>query len=309
MTEEKAEVMAVEISESMIRSLIHVVRGKQVMLDSDLAMLYQVETKNLNKAMKRNIKRFPEDFCFQLLEDEYETLRFQFGTSKEVSVGKGGRRYMPYVYTEQGISMLSAILRSEVAIKVSIGIMRAFVEMRHFLTNNSLMLNRINELEVRQLEYQKSTDEKFEQIFEYISQHEESKQKVFFDGQIYDAFSLLVELISRAEQSIVLIDNYVDIGTLNIMSKKKSDVDVLIYTLERTKLSSADVEEFNQQYPTLEMKYTNVFHDRFLILDEKITYHIGASMKDAGKKCFGINKIEDEKIIKDILDRLKLESE
>ena len=309
MTEEKAEVMAVEISESMIRSLIHVVRGKQVMLDSDLAMLYQVETKNLNKAMKRNIKRFPEDFCFQLLEDEYETLRFQFGTSKEVSVGKGGRRYMPYVYTEQGISMLSAILRSEVAIKVSIGIMRAFVEMRHFLTNNSLMLNRINELEVRQLEYQKSTDEKFEQIFEYISQHEESKQKVFFDGQIYDAFSLLVELISRAEQSIVLIDNYVDIGTLNIMSKKKSDVDVLIYTLERTKLSSADVEEFNQQYPTLEMKYTNVFHDRFLILDEKITYHIGASMKDAGKKCFGINKIEDEKIIKDILKRVKLKDE
>lgn len=234
MTEEKAEIMAVEISESMIRS----------------------------------IKRFPENFCFQLLEDEYETLRFQFGTSKEVSVGKGGRRYMPYVYTEQGISMLSAILRSDVAINVSIGIMRAFVEMRHFLTNNSLMLNRINELEVRQLEYQKSTDEKFEQIFEYISQHEESKQKVFFDGQIYDAFSLLVELISRAEQSIVLIDNYVDIGTLNIMSKKKLDVDVLIYTLERTKLSNADVEEFNQQYPTLEMKYTNVFHDRLKLESE-----------------------------------------
>lgn len=272
-------------------------------------MLYQVETGNLNKAMKRNSVRFPEDFCFQLSEDEYETLRFQFGISKEARTGKGGRRYMPYVYTEQGISMLSAILRSEAAINVSIRIMRAFVEMHHFFANNSLMFNRISELEVRQLEYQKSTDEKFEQIFEYISQHEESKQKVFFDGQIYDAFSLLVELVSMAEKGIVLIDNYVDIGTLNIMSKKKSNVDVLIYTLERTKLSNADVEEFNQQYPTLEVKYTNVFHDRFLILDARTAYHIGASVKDAGKKCFGINKIEDEKIIKDILERLKLEGE
>lgn len=132
---------------------------------------------------------------------------------------------------------------------------------------------------------------------------------MFFDGQIYDAFSLLVDLVSMAEKSVVLIDNYVDIGTLNIMSKKNSCVNVVIYTLERTKLSEADVEEFNQQYPTLKVKYTKVFHDRFLILDENIAYHIGASIKDAGKKCFGINKIEDPKIMKDILERLKIESE
>lgn len=259
--------------------------------------------------MKRNIKRFPEDFCFQLTEIEYESLRFQIGTSKEIEIGKGGRRYMPYVYTEQGISMLSAILRSEVAVNVSIGIMRAFVEMRRFLANHSFMFERINELEVKQLEYQKSADEKFDQIFDYIAQHEESMQKVFFDGQIYDAFSLLVDLVLKAEKSIVLIDNYVDVGTLNILSKKKADVNVLIYTMKRTKLSHADVEEFNQQYPTLEVKCTGVFHDRFLIIDETLAYHIGASIKDAGKKCFGINKIEDIGIIKDILERLKIESE
>lgn len=305
--QEKEDVVSVEISEFKIRSLIHMIRGQQVILDSDLAMLYQVETKRINEAVKRNIKRFPDSFCFQLSEEEFVNLKSQIATS---SLNEhGGRRKLPYVFTEQGIAMLSAVLRSEVAIQVSIKIMNAFVEMRRFLINNSLMFERINEMEVRQLEYQKSTDEKFEQIFDYIEQHEEGMQKVFFDGQIYDAFSLLVDIIAKAEKEIVLVDNYVDIGTLNILSKKKSDVDVLIYTMKRTKLSNADVEEFNQQYPTLEVKYTGAFHDRFLILDETFAYHIGASIKDAGKKCFGINKIEDVKIIKDILERLKLESE
>lgn len=303
MTEEKKEVVSIEVSESTIRNLIYVVRGKQVMLDSDLAMLYQVETGNLNKAMKRNIKRFPEEFCFQLTKEEYENLIFQNGISS--LNGYGGRRSLPYVFTEQGIAMLSAVLRSDVAIQVSIRIMNTFVEMRHFLANNSLILNRINELEI----HQKFTDDKIEQIFEYIHQHEENVQSIFFDGQIYDAFSLFTSLVSMAEKRLILIDNYVDIGTLNIMTKKKANVNVQIYTLERSKLSNADVEKFNQQYPTLEVKYTNTFHDRFLFLDEKMAYHIGASLKDAGKKCFGINKIEDPKIMKDILERLKIESE
>lgn len=294
-----------DISEVTIKNLIHVVRGQQVMLDSDLAKLYQVETKVFNQAVKRNIERFPERFCFQLTKEEYDSLRSQFVTSE----GKGGRRYLPYVFTEQGIAMLSAILRSDVAIQVSIKIMDAFVEMRRFLVNNSLMLERINEIEVKQMEYQRSTDEKFGKIFSYISEHEESSQKIFFDGQIYDAFSLLVDLVSKAERKLVLVDNYVDVGTLNILAKKKSGVEAIVYTVKKTKLSKVDVDNFNQQYPTLEVKYTGVFHDRFLIVDDTYAYHIGASMKDAGKKCFGISLIEDNRIIKDILNRLNLESD
>lgn len=178
-----------------IRSMIYVVRNQQVMIDSDLAMLYQVETKALNRSVKRNNKRFPKDFCFQLTVEEYEVLRCQFGTSKinadETSDNRGGRRYLPYVFTEQGISMLASVLHSEVAINVSISIMRAFVEMRHFISNNALLFERISTVELRQLEYQKQTDEKLEQIFEYISEHEESNQKVFFDGQIFDAVNSL----------------------------------------------------------------------------------------------------------------------
>ena len=294
-----------ESSEVTIKNLIYVVRGQQVMMDSDLAMLYQVETKVFNQAVKRNLERFPEKFRFQLTKEEYDSLRSQFVTSN----GKGGRRYMPYVFTEQGIAMLSAVLRSDIAIQISIKIMDAFVEMRRFLTSNALMFEKINEMEVKQLAFQKSTEEKFDKIFHYISEHEESLQKIFFDGQIYDAFSLLVDLVSKAKKKLVLIDNYVDVGTLNILAKKKSDVEVIVYTVRKTRLSEADVNNFNQQYPTLEVKYTGVFHDRFLIIDDTCAYHIGASIKDAGKKCFGISLIEDTRIVKDILERLNLESE
>ena len=308
-----AEANFVETVQPKIENLIYVIRGKQVMIDSDLAMLYQVETSALNRAVKRNIKRFPEDFRFQLTEEEYDFLRCQFGISKadtENKVnGRGGRRYLPYVFTEQGISMLASVLHSEVAINVSIGIMRAFVEMRRFIASNSLLFERISSVELKQLEYQKQTDEKLEQIFEYISEHEESGQKVFFDGQIYDAFSLIVSLIKKAKKEITLIDGYVDVGTLNLLSKKNSDVAVTIYTQKQTKLTKADVKNFNAQYPILKVKYTKVFHDRFLILDRTTAYHIGASLKDAGKKCFGINLIQDAGIIKDILQRLELETE
>ena len=210
---------------------------------------------------------------------------------------------MPYVFTEQGISMLASVLHSEVAINVSIGIMRAFVEMRRFIANNALLFERISNVELKQLEYQKKTDEKLEQIFEYISDHEESNQKIFFDGQIYDAFSLLIGLIQKAETEIV------DVGTLNMLSKKKENVAVTVYTQQRTKLSQTDVDNFNAQYPKLDVKYTRAFHDRFLILDKTKAYHVGASLKDAGKKCFGINLIEDAGIVRDILQRLELETE
>ena len=297
----------VEIVQPSIERMIYVIRDKQVMLDSDLAVLYQVETGALNRAVKRNISRFPEDFRFQLTKEEYQNLRCQTGISSFVQGENnyGGRRTLPYVFTEQGISMLASVLHSEVAIKVSIGIMRAFVEMRRFIANNALLFERISSVELKQLEYQKRTDEKLDQIFEYISDHEESNQKVFFDGQIYDAFSL----IQKAKKEIVLIDGYVDVGTLNLLAKKNENVAVSMYTSKRTKLSQGDVENFNSQYPLLEVRYTKVFHDRFLILDKKNAYHIGASLKDAGKKCFGITLIEDDGIMRDIIQRLEIETE
>ncbi len=299
-------------TEEKIRNLIHVVRGEQVMLDSDLAMLYNVETKRLNESVKRNSKRFPENYCFRLTEEEYITLRSQIATSNieaENASSKGGRRYLPYVFTEQGIAMLSAILRSDEAIQVSLNIMNTFVKMRRFLTENALMFERLSSLELKQLQYQKESNRKFDKIFAYISEHEEVDQRIFFDGQIYDAFSLLVNLIEKAEKSIVLIDNYVDVGTLNILAKKREGVDVTVYTVRKTRLATQDIDNFNAQYPTLKVNYTGVFHDRFLIIDEIVAYHIGASIKDAGKKCFGINLIEDIGIITDILQRLKIEAE
>lgn len=299
-----------ETAQSDIKSLIYVIRNQQIMLDSDLAMLYQVETKRLNEAVKRNISRFPEKFRFQLTKDECENLKSQIATSSsDINNGYGGRRKLPFVFTEQGIAMLSAVLRSDVAIRVSIRIMETFVEMRKYMANTSLLYERLNAMEVRQTNYQLETDERFEKVFEYISEHEESSQKIFFDGQIYDAFSLLVRLIGMADKEITLIDGYVGVETLNLLIKKKSDVPVTIYTQRRTMLSKTDVENFNAQYPTLKIKYTKAFHDRFLILDRMTAYHIGASLKDAGKKCFGINLIQDVSIVKDILQRLELETE
>lgn len=280
----------VEITRPSIEKRIYVIRDKQVMLDSDLAVLYQVETGALNRAVKRNISRFPEDFRFQLTNEEYQNLRCQTGISSfaQGENNYGGRRTLPYVFTEQGISMLASVLHSEVAIKVSIGIMRTFVEMRRFIANNALLFERISNVELKQLEYQKQTDEKLDQIF--------------------DAFSLIVSLIQKAEKEIVLIDGYVDIGTLNLLTKKNENVTVVMYTLKRTKLSQEDVNNFNSQYPLLEVRYTKVFHDRFLILDKKNVYHIGASLKDAGKSVLEF-LIEDAGIVRDILQRLEIETE
>ena len=289
-----------------IQNLIYMFREQQVMLDSDLAMLYQVETKYLNRAVKRNIDRFPEDFCFQLSAEEFENLKCQIGTSSlDEGNGYGGRRTRPYVFTEQGISMLSGVLHSDVAVAVSIKIMRAFVEMRHFIASNTLMFERISAMELRQLEFQKETNEKFDRVFEYISDHAESEQKVFFDGQIYDAFSLISGLIQKATTDIILIDGYVDTKTLDLLSKKQPNVAVEIFTGRNgNTLTKSDIGTFNKQYPSLQVKYTNNFHDRFLILDHTTGYHIGASIKDAGKKCFAISLIEDSQSVQNIMARL-----
>ncbi len=290
----------------VIRDLIHTVRGMQVMLDSDLAPLYQVETKNLNRAAKRNEDRFPEDFRFQLTKEEYESLRCQFGTSKSAASdqGRGGRRYMPYVYTEQGVAMLASVLRTDVAAQASVRIMRAFVEMRHFIASNAAMFEQIRAVELRQLEYQKTTDERFERVFDYMEAHEAPSQKVFFDGQVYDAFELLVSLVQRAEREIVLIDGYVDVGTLNILAKKRDGVAVTIWTHPRTQLSRRDVDTFNAQYPQLTVRHTTAFHDRFLVLDGTEGYLVGASLKDAGRRSFGVARLEDAETVDAILARL-----
>ncbi len=265
-------------------------------------IIHQVWThKMFNQAVRRNIDRFPDNFRFQLTKEEYDDLRSQIVTSN----GSGGRRYRPYMFTEQGIAMLSGILRSDIAIQVSIRIMNSFVEMRRFIANNALLFEKVSNIELKQLEYQKSTDEKFDKVFQYIENHAESEQKIFFDGQIYDAFSLIVSIIQKAQREIVLIDSYVDIDTLNILSKKNTGVDVKIITYSNARLSNTDIANFNAQYPNLIVKRTQVFHDRFIILDGSKVYHIGASIKDAGKKCFGISMILDHGIVTDLLTRLQ----
>ena len=293
--------LEINVGNIKIQDLIHTIREKQVMLDSDLAKIYKVETKVFNQAVKRNITRFPEEFRFQLSTKEYESLRSQIVTSKE----RGGRRYLPYAFTEQGIAMLSAILHSDVAIKVSINILNSFVEMRRFMVNNSILFENLAEMNWRQLEYEKRTDARFKQLFEHIYKYKDITQKVFFEGQIYDAFSLMVDLVGSATKSIILIDNYVDIGTLNIFAKKKKDVYVNIYTTKHTTITEKDVANFNKQYPQLRIHHTGVFHDRFLFIDDDSVYHIGASLKDAGKKCFAINRIEDIEIIGSLKQKIK----
>lgn len=201
--------------------------------------------------------------------------------------------------------MLSAVLHSDTAVDVSVRIMESFVEMRHFIASNAAMFDQIRAVELRQLEYQKTTDERFERVFDYMETHEAPKQKVFFDGQVYDAFELLASLVQNAEESIVLIDGYVDVGTLNILAKKADGVSVTIWTRPNTRLTQTDVDTFNVQYPQLTVKHTTAFHDRFLILDGTNGYFVGSSFKDAGKKGFAITRIEDAETIAGILARLQ----
>ncbi len=253
------------------------------MQDRDLAELYGVSTKALNQAVKRNKERFPEHFMFQLSENETQVLRSQFVTSSW-----GGRRYLPYAFTEQGVAMLSAILKSETAISVSIKIMEAFVAMRRFLTYNAGVFQRLDKLELKQIEH----DKNFEHVFEAIEDKQlQPQQGVFYNGQVFDAHKFASDLVRTAQETIILIDNYVDDTTLSILAKRKKNVRVTIYTKNLTKQLKLDTKKHNEQYPPITLQEFMDAHDRFLIIDDKTIYHIGASLKDLGKKWFIQNKV------------------
>ena len=283
-----------------IKNLIYCIRGKQVMLDSDVAGLYHYETKKINQTVKRNIERFPEKFCFQLTEEETENLRSQIVTSSLKKENYGGRRYLPYVFTEQGIAMLSGLLKNEIAVKVSINIMDAFIEMRKFLAINGNIFERLTNIEYKMLEY----DKKFDLIFNELQKDKESefKQKIFFDGQIYDAYSLVINIIKKAKEKILIIDNYIDDSILDMLVKKNKDVKVTILTSMKSNISKLDIQKFNKEYPILEIAKSNKFHDRFMVIDNTEIYHLGASLKDLGKKCFAFSKIEDKEYVKKLLE-------
>lgn len=276
-----------------IQNLIYNIRGKQVMLDSDVANLYNTETKKINQTVKRNIERFPDDFCFLLNEKEFNSLRSQIVTLKKSARGQH-KKYLPYVFTEQGIIMLSGLLKSEIAIKVSVKIVEAFVKMRHFLSENGQVFERLSTIEYKLIEH----DKRIEKVFDLMQPKMEINQKIFFQGQIYDAYSLIVDLILKANSKIVIIDNYADKSLLDMLTKKKSNVEAVIITSSNNhSISNLDIQKFNKEYSILKLTKTDKFHDRFIILDNKELYHCGASIKDLGKKCFGINKIEDKKVI------------
>ena len=278
------------ITSKEIENRIYNIRGHQVMLDSDLAGIYQVETKVFNQAVKRNAERFPENFRFQLTQDEFDTinLRSQIVTS---SLNYGGRRYLPYVFSEQGIAMLSAILRSEVAVKVSIEIMNAFVEMRKILISNASLFHRLDKIEIKQSE----TDQKFEEIFKVLESDKlHSEKGVFYNGQIFDAYSFVSDIIRNAKTSIILLDNYVDDTVLTLLSKRNNNVTATIYTKNISNQLRLDLQRYNSQYPRIEIQIFSNAHDRFLIIDNVELYHIGASLKDLGKKWFAFSRIDVE---------------
>jgi hypothetical protein len=293
-----------------IENRIFYFRGTQVMLDSDLATIYQVETRVLNQAVNRNIERFPELFRFQLTEVEFENWKSQIVMSENhnlksqnvISSVHGGRRTLPYVFTEQGVAMLSAVLRSDVAVKVSIQIINAFVEMRKFIANHYGLLQRMEGIERKQIE----TDQKFEQVFKALeSKNAIPNQGVFFDGQVFDAYELVSKIIRSAKNSIVLIDNYIDESTLTHLSKKTKAVKVLLLTKTVSNQLTLDVKKANEQYGDFEIRVFVNSHDRFIIIDNSDVYHLGASLKDLGKKWFAFSKMDKSSvsnIIKEIGD-------
>ena len=292
-----------EISNEEIKYLIYTIRGKQVMLDSDVAMLYHYETKKINQAVKRNIERFPERFCFQLTEEELEIMWSQIVTTSKLEDNKyRSKKYLPYVFTEQGIAMLSGILKNEIAVQVSIKIMDAFVEMRKFMNINKSLFEKVVSIENKMDKKFIEQDKKFDIIFDQLQLEENIKQRIFFDGQIYDAYSLIIDIIKKATNKIQIIDNYVDDSVLKMLTKKKNNVEVAILTSNKSNIQNIDIQKFNKEYPLLKVAKTNKFHDRFIVIDNKEMYHLGASIKDLGKKCFGINKIEDLEIIKQIIN-------
>jgi len=269
-----------------IKDRIFVIRGKQVIIDYDLAELYAVPTKALNQAVKRNLERFPDHFMFQLTEKEVEFLRSQNVTSNTIW---SKRRFLPYVFTEQGVSMLSAVLKSKKAIEVSIQIIDAFVAMRKFLANNAQIFQRLDRTEMKLLEH----DERINELFRTF-ESAEPQQGIFYDGQVFDAYKFVAGLVRKAKKKIILIDNYVDESVLVLFSKRKKGVSVTIYT-RITKQLRLDLERFNAQYEPIIVKEFGKSHDRFLIIDEEV-YHFGASLKDLGKKWFAFAKMKKESL-------------
>ena len=266
-----------------IQSKIALVRDQQVLLDRDLAKLYGVEVSQMNRQVKRNIERFPSDFMFQLTKEEYDSLKCQNGISSW-----GGDRYLPYAFTENGIAMLSSVLRSPTAIEANIRIMRAFTSMRHFLASNAQVFQRLSNIEYHQIE----TDKRIDEVFKRIDAQTPPQQGIFFDGQVFDAYRFVSDLIKKAKQSIVLIDNYVDDSVLSLLDKRESNVSAKIYTQNISSQLKLDIDKHNSQYPVIEVNQFNKAHDRFLLIDDEI-YHIGASIKDLGKKWFAFTLMRD----------------
>ena len=279
-----------------IENMIYEIRGKQVMLDSDLAKLYGCKngTKDVNKAVKRNIERFPEDFYFQITKKEYlDILRYQNGTL-ELEQGKY-TKYLPYVFTEQGVAMLATVLRTENASVVSINIMRAFVVMKSIINTSLIEQKYFNELTIQNTNDIKLLQESFDKL-----NTKESNNHIFYEGQIYDSYSLLIDILNKAKKEIIIIDNYAGKKLFDII--KDINIKVKIYTENIDNISK---EKYEKQYNNLEIINTNIFHDRFIIIDNKVLYHSGASFKDLGKKCFAITKMEDNNILKELLNKLK----
>ncbi len=299
-----------------IEPLIRTIRGQQVLLDSDLAILYGVETKRLNQQVKRNIERFPEDFMFQLTQEEVICSRSQIATlnkgtnlrsqiatsSQEVSLksqivtsSHGGVRYLPYAFTENGIAMLSSVLRSPIAIQVNIRIMRAFTAMRQFIASNAQIFQRLDVMEQNQLAlaaHQTETDHKLEEVFRRLdSGNVQPHQGIFYDGQIFDAYTFINDRIRKATTRIILIDNYIDDSVLTILSKRADKVAATIYTKKQTAQLQLDIQKHNAQYTPIDIIAFDRSHDRFLCIDDTV-YHLGASIKDLGKKWFAFNRME-----------------
>ncbi len=283
-----------------IESIIYSVRGLQVMLDSDLARMYQTETKYINRSVSRNLNRFPVDFAFQLNDKEWDSLRFQIGTlNKKTSRGKH-RKYLPWVFTEHGVTMLSAVLNTDVAVEARIHIIKAFVSMRKFMLNNASVFQRLNQVEHNQLK----SNERIDKIFRALEKTNSiPNQGVFFDGQIFDAYELISKIIRSAKKEIILIDNYIDESVLMHLSKRAANVEAIIYTKKISHGLQLDLAKHNAQYPPILIRELSEGHDRFLILDRKELYHIGASLKDLGKRWFAFSKLNE--FLPDILKKLE----
>ena len=285
--------------EENIQNKIFICRGVQVMLDSDVAELFGVSTKALNQQMKRNINRFPEDFCFSLSDEEtYKNLRSQNVTSKQLS---SKRRYSPNAYTEQGIMALSGVIKNDFAIEMSIKIVRTFISMRKFIIENGDVLLKLAQLQNRQINFEIETNKRFDEVIKFINKSELPRQVLFFDGQYYDAHDFICSLIQKASNSITLIDPYCDNRALSFLSNRKDGIQITICKSDKAKLSKDDLSSFTKQYGEITVITNNTIHDRFLILDSDECYSLGTSLNYAGRKTFVITKIEDAHIINSII--------